>query len=286
MSQSNQEPDRRSSEDIMFRRFLKLGVIGALILIALITFFSSIRSVDTGRVGVVTQYGSVTGRELDEGLSWVLPWGLNNVTEYDIKTQKVEADTVAATKDLQDVNATVVLTYSLNRGKVSEVHQKVGKDFQKIEIDPQVQEAFKAVSARYTAAELITERARVKQEVLDNLKDRLEERGRYNIQDIAITSFTFSGEFNKAIEAVQIANQKIAQARQELETTKVNAEKEIAAAKGAAEAQRLQQESLTPELLRKMELENQAKAIEKWDGVQPTTVAGGNGLLFNIPTGR
>lgn len=282
MFPSNQESSHLSGDQIMFRRFIKLGVIGALVLIALITFFSSMRSVDTGRVGVVTQYGSVTGRELDEGLSWVLPWGLNNVTEYDIKTQKVEADAVAATKDLQDVNATVVLTYSLNRGKVSEVHQKVGKDFQKIEIDPQVQEAFKAVSARYTAAELITERARVKQEVLDNLKDRLEEKGRYNIQDIAITSFTFSGEFNKAIEAVQIANQKIAQARQELETTKVNAEKEIAAAKGAAEAQRLQQESLTPELLRKMELENQAKAIDKWNGVQPTTVADGNGLLFNI----
>ena len=282
MFPSNQEPSRRSSEEIMFRRFLKLGVIGALILIALITLFSSMRSVDTGRVGVVTQYGSVTGRELDEGLSWVLPWGVNNVTEYDIKTQKVEADAAAATKDLQDVNATVVLTYSLNRGKVSEVHQKVGKDFQKIEIDPQVQEAFKAVSARYTASELITERARVKQEVLENLQDRLEVNDRYNIQDIAITSFTFSTEFNKAIEAVQIANQNVARARQELETTKVQAEKDIAAAKGAAEAQRLQLETLTPELLRKMELENQAKAIEKWNGVQPTTVADGNGLLFNI----
>lgn len=266
----------------MFRRFVKLGVIGALVLLALITFFSSMRSVDTGKVGVVTSYGQVTGRELTEGLSWVLPWGLNNVTEYDVKTQKVEATSAAATKDLQDVNATIVLTYNLNRGKVSEVHQQVGKDFQQVEIDPQVQEAFKAVSARYTASELITERAKVKSEVLENLQDRLEKNGRYNIQDIAITNFTFSAEFNKAIEAVQIANQRIAQARQELETVKVQAEKEIAAANGAAEAQRLQQQSLTPELLRKMELENQAKAIEKWNGVQPTTVADGNGLLFNI----
>lgn len=281
-----QPNDRLTSEQIMFRRFLKLGVIGALVLLALITFFSAMRSVDTGRVGVVTQYGQVTGRELDEGLSWVAPWGINNVTEYDIKTQKVEASASAATKDLQDVQATVVLTYNLNRGKVSEVHQQVGANFQQVEIDPQMQEAFKAVSARYTASELITSRAEVKEAVLKNLKDRLEEKGRYNIQDIAITDFKFSKEFNAAIEAVQIANQNVARARQELETVKVNAEKEIAAAQGAAQAQRLQQESLTPELLRKMELENQAKAIEKWNGVQPTTVAGGNGLLFNIPTGR
>lgn len=280
MQLSNEQ--RLTSEQIMFRRFLKLGVIGVLILLALITFFSSMRSVDTGRVGVVTAYGQVTGRELTEGLSWVLPWGLNNVTEYDIKTQKVEATSQAATKDLQDVNATIVLTYNLNRGKISEVHQQVGANFQQVEIDPQVQEAFKAVAARYTASELITERARVKEEVLKSLQDRLEKSGRYNIQDIAITNFTFSAEFNKAIEAVQIANQNVARARQELETVRVQAEKDIAAAQGAAEAQRLQQQTLTPELLRKMELENQAKAIEKWNGVQPTTVADGSNLLFNV----
>lgn len=276
------QPSYSENQKNILRKYILLGSVGALVLLGLITFFSSMRSVDTGRIGVVTQYGSVTGRELNEGLSWVLPWGLNNVTEYDIKTQKVEATSAAATKDLQDVNATIVLTYSLNRGKVSEVHQQVGADFQKIEIDPQVQEAFKAVSARYTASELITERARVKEEVLKNLQDRLEAKGRYNIQDIAITNFTFSAEFNKAIEAVQIANQNVARARQELETTKVQAEKDIAAAQGAAEAQRLQLQTLTPELLRKMELENQAKAIEKWNGVQPTTVADGSNLLFNL----
>lgn len=277
-----QPSNRLTSEQIMFRRFVKLAIVGALVLLALITFFSSMRSVDTGKVGVVTSYGQVTGRELTEGLSWVAPWGLNNVTEYDIKTQKVDANVAAATKDLQDVSATVVVTYALNRGKVSDVHQNVGKDYQKIEIDPQVQEAFKAVSAQFTNSELITRRAEVKEAVLKNLRDRVEKNGRYNIQDIAITNFQFSAEFNAAIEAVQVANQRIAQAKQELETVKVQAEKDVAAAQGAAEAQRLQQQSLTPELLRKMELENQAEAIKKWNGVQPTTVAGDSGLLLNL----
>lgn len=265
-----------TNEQIMFRRYIKLGVLAALVLLAVITFFSSIRSIDTGRVGVVTQYGKVTGRELGEGFSWVVPWGINNVTEYDIKTQKVEAQSAAATKDLQDVNATIVLTYSLNRGKVSEVHKEVGANFQAIEIDPQVQEAFKAVSAQYTASELITRRAEVKEAVLKNLKDRIEKNDRYNIQDIAITNFTFSEEFNKAIEAVQVANQKVAQARQELETTKVEAEKRVAEAKAAAESQRLQQQTLTDALLYK-------QWIEKWDGKLPTTVTG-NSTILQLPT--
>lgn len=275
-----------SNESNLLRKYITLGAVGALILIGLITLFSSMRSIETGQVGVVTNYGKVTGRELSEGLNLVTPWGVDDVTSYNTKTQKVDANAAAATKDLQDVNATIVLTYHVNRGKVSEIHQRVGADYQKVEIDPQVQEAFKAVSAQYTASELITNRPTVKETVLKNLKERVEKDGRYTVEDIAITNFQFSQAFNQAIEAVQIANQQIAKAKQELETTKVEAEKKVAEAQGASEAQRLQLQTLTPELLRKMELENQAKAIEKWNGVQPTTVAGNNGLLFNIPTGR
>lgn len=254
------------------------AVVGILLVIivvvGLITLFTSMRSIDTGKVGVVSAYGKVTGRELGEGFSWVAPWGANNVTEYDVKTQKVEADTPASTKDLQDVNAKIVLTYTLNRGKVSEVHQNVGKDYQSKEIDPQVQEAFKAVSARYTASELITERASVKKEVVDNLRERVQKNGRYTIQDVAITNFSFSAAFNQAIESVQIANQNIAKARQELETTKVEAEKRVAEATAAAESQRLQQQTLTPELLEK-------QWIEKWDGKLPTYT--GDGANFYMP---
>lgn len=260
------------------RRVVKFAAIGALIFIALVTLLSSMRSIDTGKIGVVTSYGHVTGRELDEGLSWVAPWGVNNVTVYDIKTQKVEAQSQAASKDLQDVTSTIVLTYNLNRGKVSEVHQGVGKDFQAVEIDPQVQEAFKAVSAQYTASELITSRAEVKSAVVKNLKERVEKNGRYNIQDVAITDFKFSVAFNQAIEAVQVANQNIAKARQELETTRVEAEKTVAQANAAAEAQRAQQQSLTQEILQK-------QAIEKWDGKLPVYATNGN-TFFNLPVGR
>lgn len=259
------------------KKYIKWGIWGFIGLLVLITITGSLASIGTGKVGVVTSYGKVTGRELTEGLSIKAPWGIQSVTEYDTKTQKVQSNATASTKDLQDVNATVVLTYALNRGKVSEIHQNVGKDFQAIEIDPQVQEAFKAVSAKYTASELITNRAEVKRDVVDNLKDRVEKNGRYNIQDVAITEFKFSAAFNQAIEAVQIANQKVAQARQELETTKVEAEKQVAEATAQAESQRLRQQTLTPEIL-------QQQWIAKWNGVLPTTDASGGNAQFYIPT--
>jgi regulator of protease activity HflC (stomatin/prohibitin superfamily) len=233
------------------------------------------RSVDTGKVGVVTQMGRVTGRELSEGFSFVAPWGFNNVTEYDIKTLKTEAESKAATKDLQDVSATVVLNYRLERGKVSEMHQTVGEKYQDILVAPALQEVFKSMAAKYTATESITERPALKADVVEGLTERLKKYG-ISVQDVSLTNFAFSEAFNNAIEATQVANQNVARMRQELESVKVQAEKDITAAQGAAEAQRLQQQTLTTEILQK-------QAIEKWDGKLPTTYAGDNGTLFNIP---
>lgn len=242
-------------------------LFGIVFLVGLITFVTSIRMVGTGEVGVVTQYGNVTGRELNEGLSFVAPWGVNNVTKYDVKTQKQEVESQAATNDLQDVKSTLVLNYHLNRGDVSRMHKEVGKEYQDKVVTPVINEVFKAVAAKYTASELITKRAEVKVAVTEALQERLEKRG-ITIEDVNITNLAFSAAFNEAIEAVQIANRNVERARQELETVKVQAEKDITAAKGAAEAQRLQQQTLTAEILQK-------QAIEKWDGKLPSTYGGG-----------
>ena len=111
------------------------GIIGVLFFLGIITgliaMFTSMRIVGTGEIGVVTQYGKVTGRELSEGFSWVKPFGINNVTKYDIKTQKQEVESKAATNDLQDVKSTLVLNYKLNSGDVSRMHKEVGKSTKK-----------------------------------------------------------------------------------------------------------------------------------------------------------
>lgn len=264
-----------TNDDLGFTKFIiKCIAAGILILLLVITFFWSFTTIGTGKVGVVTNYGRVTGRELTEGVAWITPW-TESVTEYDIKTQKKDVPNIAAaTKDLQDVNGTLVLNFQLARGEVSKMHQTVGADYDGKLITPALQEVFKASTAKYNASELITNRAEVKKDIYEGLKGRL---GKYGItvQDVSITNFSFSAAFNQAIEAVQIANQEVAKARQQLEQAKIDAEKKIAEAQGAAEAQRLQQQTLTRELLDK-------QWIEKWDGKLPTYT--GSGANFYIPT--
>jgi regulator of protease activity HflC (stomatin/prohibitin superfamily) len=242
------------------RKLLTIAVITIFVIIGL---FSTIRTVDTGRIGVVTQYGRVTNRELGEGMSLVLPYGLNNVTEYDIKVQKETADTQAATKDLQDVTAEVVLNYHLNRGDVSKIHQTIGAEYKDKLITPALSETFKGASSKYNAAELITQRAELKNDVYTQLKTRLEKYA-IVIDDVSITNFKFSDSFSKAIEDKQVAQQNTERAKFNLE-----------AAQTDAQAQAAQSQTLSGPYLQKL-------AIDKWDGKMPQYVAGDQGV-FGIP---
>lgn len=241
------------------KKLITFGGIGALVFIGMMT---SVTTIGTGQIGVVTNFGRVTGRELGEGIALKMPFGVESVAAYDVKVQKETAATAAATKDLQDISAEVVLNYHLNRGDVSKMHQTVGVFYKDKLISPGLQEVFKSAAAKYNASELITDRAALKNDVNKQLKDRLEKYG-IVVDDVSITNFKFSDSFAKAIEDKQVAQQNAERAKFNLD-----------AAKTDAEAQRVQSETLSDNYLKK-------QAIDKWDGKMPTYMGGGS--IFNIP---
>ena len=240
-------------------RAAPFAVPGTILLLFLLT---SIVAIPAGEVGVVTQFGRVTGKELNPGLNIKLPWPIQSVEIFDTRVQKEQADATAASADLQTVNATVALNYHLQRDRISTIFQQVGPEFSGRVIDPAIQESIKATTAQFTAADLLTKRPEVKEKSLTVLTNRLEKYG-IVVDDLSIVNFSFTDEFNKAIEAKQVAQQQAEQAQYHLE----QAQKD-------AQAQAAQKESLTTEILQK-------QAIEKWDGHMPQYL--GSGAVFNIP---
>jgi len=237
------------------------GVLGFLILFWL--FIATTTTIGTGKIAVMTRFGKVTGQELGEGFHFKVP--IDRANEYDIKVLKEETRAAAASKDLQDVNSTLVINYRLEAGKVSEIHRTVGVLYKEKLIDPAVQEVFKAATAKFDATQLITDRASVKADAFNELVNRLKRYG-IIVQDLSITNFSFSSEFTNAIEDKQVA-------AQEAERAKFNLEK----ANLDAQAQNAQKTSLSPELLQKY-------AIDKWDGKMPQYLGGSS--VFNIPLTR
>jgi regulator of protease activity HflC (stomatin/prohibitin superfamily) len=98
----------------------------------------------------------------------------------------------------------------------------------------------------------------------------------------------------QAITAKAQAIQEAERAKNELATTQAEAAKKIAEAEGdarsavmraqgEADANRIRQNSLTPQLLELRRLENQRALIERWNGQLPSVETGQNGLMLQLP---
>lgn len=232
---------------------LVVKLIGGLLLLAWI--LSSVVIIPTGRVGVVTKFGRVTGRQLGAGMNIKAPWPIEGVWKANTQVQKIQDDVSAASQDLQEVTSTIAVNYHLDPSRVAEVYATLTPDYRNRVIDPAVSEVFKAATAKYTASDLITKRADVKQLADTNLVARLITRG-IIVDDISVVNFKFTDEFNKAIEAKQVAQQQAERASYNLDQAKKD-----------AQAQEAQKTSLTQEILTKM-------FLEKWDGHLPQAYGG------------
>ena len=255
-------------------------VLIAVVVVLVFLFAKPWVQVGPGQRGVVLNFGAVQDYVLGEGLHFRIPV-VQEVVLLDVKVQKVVTDTVAASADLQDVTSSIALNYHLVPDKANIVYQTIGASYKERIIDPAILEVVKAVSARYSAEELITKRPQVSEAMRMSLTDRLKE---YNIavDAFSIVAFSFSKVFAEAIEAKQTAEQLALKARRDLERVKIEAEQKITAAKAEAESLRLQRANTSPDLIELRRIEANLKAIEKWDGILPQVVGTGGVPLIGL----
>ena len=255
-------------------------ILIAVVVVLVFLFAKPWVEVGPGQRGVVLNFGAVQDNVLGEGLHFRIPV-VQEVVLLDVKVQKVVTDTVAASADLQDVTSSIALNYHLVPDKANIVYQTIGASYKERIIDPAILEVVKAVSARYSAEELITKRPQVSEAMRMSLTDRLKE---YNIavDAFSIVAFSFSKVFAEAIEAKQTAEQLALKARRDLERVKIEAEQKITAAKAEAESLRLQRANTSPDLIELRRIEANLKAIEKWDGILPQVVGTGGVPLIGL----
>ena len=260
---------RKKSLSIVIRSWI---IVGLSLILLLIVLLGSWFTVGAGEIGVVTRFGEVQ-RVAESGFNFKFPL-IDSVTMMETRIQKEEVNSSAVTKDLQDVDAALALNYSIDKETALKLYKEVGVNYKDNIINPVLHESFKAGTAQYTAEGLITNRSKAKEKILEVVKNRLEGYG-IVIADLNITNLNFSDAFNSAIEEKAVAQQQVEKAKQDLERVKVEAEQKIVKAKADAESQKLQQQTLTDLMIKKM-------FIEKWDGKLPTTNAGDAGLIIDL----
>ena len=276
----------------------QIGVI-AVVLVTVVLIFSSFVIVDSGRVGVVRTLGAVQPEALKEGFHFKKPF-VDSVEQIDVRLRKAENE-AGAGKNLQVVRTRVAVQYSLTADVTPLTFQKIGPRsiVESTLINPAIMESVKAVTALYTAEELVTSRAEVKnniQAAIENfINTTLEQKGvagAMSLANVAITDFDFSEEFNRAIEEKVKAEQEALKAKNEklrrvTQAEAAAAERELAAdaeayqieaaSRARAEAIRREAQALkdNPELI-------QLRIAEKWDGQLPQVTGEGALPLLNI----
>ena len=245
-----------------------------LVLIIIVVLFGSFGTVGAGERGVKTRFSNVVG-EVQPGLYFKLPL-IEGVHKTDIQTQKVQQDTTAASSDLQDVKATIAVNFNVDPAKVTSIYQNIGEDYQDVIIDPAIQETVKAVTAKYTAEQLVTAREAVRQGIVDALSAKLQASG-FQVTQVAIVNFAFSDDFNKAIEAKVTAEQNALAAKNKLDQVEFEAQQTVATAKAQAEAIQIQAAAINSQGGADYVMLQIAK---QWNGVLPTTMVPGGALPF------
>lgn len=270
--------------------------------------------VDPGERAIFVRWGTMDQACYGQGLYWYEPFGTNmdliSVREQAFTRQKM----AAATRDLQEIHADVVVNFSLDGQNCHRMFDQgqSGHQYKEVILAPALDDALKAGTAHFAIDEIIQNREKLRIEVTKSLQARV---AKYYIivpdNGVKLVNFEPSKEYLKSVEAKQIQQQAALQEAYKVEQTKRQAESRAAAAKGEADAVReaargqadatraeaqaradaLKLEaaaqadynakvsaSLTPILI-------QNRAIDAWraGGAQVPQVSGAGGLLLQIP---
>lgn len=272
MSYQDQYGTKDAMEMVMKKGPIRIiAVIGAIVLLFL--FSRPWVQVGAGERGIVMNFGAVQQEVLAEGLHVRIPV-MQEIVLVDVKVQKAETDAAAASADLQDVTSRVALNYHIVPDKANIVYQNIGIHFKERIIDPAILEVVKAVTAKYTAEELITKRPAVSEAMRSALSERLMVNN-IAVDAFSIVIFSFSKVFTEAIEAKQTAEQLALKAKRDLDRIKIEAEQKITAARAEAESLRLQRANISSDLIELRKIEANMKAIDKWNGILPQVTGAG-----------
>lgn len=257
--------------------------------ILLVLLLSACVTVPAGNLGVET-YGGKVHQVLEPGVHygpgyWFHP--LVAVKQMSVQVQGSDFSTNASSKDLQNVTTEVTLNWRRPEDQVINHYENYPGILNRV-IEPAVHEAVKAVTAHYTAEELITERPAVKAAIEEQLSLRLTQVG-IIIDAVQITEFAFSQKFDDAIEAKMEAEQNALKASNDLNRIRIEAEQIAATAEGQAAATlakaRAEAEGieLRGEALKRNPGVIDWERTQKWDGKLPTTLlTADNTPILNI----
>ncbi len=263
----------------------KITVYVILLILVVALLGSSVVVIDAGHTGVVLTFGKASPVVMQEGIHLKVPFAQKIIT-INNRIVKTEVTTEAFSKDLQTVSTVIAVNYHISQDSSSAIYKEVGLGYDDVLVVPAINEVLKAVTANYTAQQLVGSRGDVSILLDEGLNAKLNPYGIY-VNGLNIINWDFSEEYITAVEAKQVAEQNLIKTRTEQEQALViantEAEKEVIAAQAQAdkikllaeanaESNRVITESLSDILIR-------YETLQKWNGELPKVTSGSDTLI-------
>jgi len=273
--------------------------LGRKIIIGSVSFFLAVivlfvqpftfENIDAGNVGIrINLYGTDKGVDnitLVTGRVWYNAW-TTKIIEFPTFTQSVDYDSfVITTKDAAEFKVDPKLNYHINPDKVPQIYRQYRRPLAEIQqgfMKNTIYDAYRIVANSFSSDSVMSNREAFEDRVQNVLTKTLGKDG--FIYDQLTSAITpppslrqMIDEKNTSIQARLKAENMAKQAEAEAKVIIARAEGQAKAtlikARAEAEANQLRQKTLTPLLI-------QQEWVSKWNGVLPTTNAGGSTSLM------
>ena len=235
---------------------IRRGGFGLLVVVVIgIVAASSTSCVRTGHVGVVTQFGRVTGRTMPEGIHLVNP--VVRVHELDIRTREIKERASVPSKEGLMMGLEASVLYHLQAERAATVFQQVGVDYADVLLVPNFRSAMRTVTAANTASSLYSDgREGIARQILTDLQTQVQPRG-IIIENVLLRDLQLPETLKQAIEAKQQAQQEAQRMEFVLQREQQESERKRVEAQGIKDFQNIVTQGISDKLL-------------EWKGIEAT----------------
>ncbi len=274
-------------ESVFIWNIIKSVVLGIIVLIFILGTFTTVAQ---GEMGIKTRFGKVVGT-VEPGFHFKAPF-IDKVTKLEVRNRVIKNEhyvnekgdvisdnaLTAASNDLQNVNISTTVSYSIDQTKIVDLYTKYRtvENFEEGVVKPAIKQVVKTETAKYTANELVGKRDELNTHVSEALRVALSTN--FAVVDQSnITNIEFSDAFTQSIEKKVTAEQDALAAKNKLEQVKYEGEQKVVSAQAEAEAIKIQSQAINSQGGADYV---QLQAVQKWNGVLPAQMIPGSTVPF------
>ena len=217
--------------------------LGGVLLALLLGFFSLVRLVPAGHVGVVDLWGNVEPQVRKSGVNLTNPFV--NLVIMDVQTQELKETMQVPSKEGLTMAVDISILYRLSPDKASDIYRTIGRDYSEVVVIPQFRSAVREATVFYEAKALYTSsRDEITNKMFADLGKMLSERG-VILEKVLLRAVVLPPTVSTAIEQKLKAEQESEQMKFVLTKESQEADRKVIEAKGIAEAQGIINKTLT-----------------------------------------